>query len=107
MSVKGAGNPFPASLQRLIFDLLHRALRDENLLEVLDKVAGLSTHDVAQFRELLERTTLQSIIRMASEVTERLTFLDVLQQILYGEAYVHAAPYSIVLGYGQRGLVCV
>jgi hypothetical protein len=76
-------------LQRLIFDLLHRALRDENLLEVLDKVAGLSTHDVAQFRELLERTTLQSIIRMASEVTERLTFLDVLQQILYGEESKH------------------
>lgn len=78
-----------AKLQRLIFDLLHRALRDENLLEVLDKVAGLSTQDVAQFRELLERTTLQSIIRMASEVTERLTFLDVLQQIVYGEEAKH------------------
>lgn len=76
-------------LQRLIFDLLHRALRDENLLEVLDKVAGLSSQDVAHFRELLERTTLQSIIRMASEVTERLTFLDVLHQIVYGDEAKH------------------
>jgi hypothetical protein len=71
--------------QRLVFDLLHRALRDENLLQVLNRVAGLSVDDVAQFRDLLERTTLQSIIRLSSEVTERLTFLDVLKEVVYGE----------------------
>jgi hypothetical protein len=75
--------------QGLIFDLLHRALRDENLLEVLGKIADLSTQDVVQFRELLERTTLQSIIRLASEVTDRLTFLDVLNQIVYGDSAKH------------------
>ena len=54
-------------------------------MQVLNKVAGLSTDDMAQFRELLERTTLQSIIRLSSEVTERLTFLDVLKDVVYGE----------------------
>jgi Histidine kinase-, DNA gyrase B-, and HSP90-like ATPase len=77
-----------AKQQRLIFNLLHRALRDEDLLQVLNKVAGLSADDIAQFRELLERTTLQSIIRLSSEVTERLTFLDVLKDVVYGEGAV-------------------
>jgi hypothetical protein len=70
--------------QQLVFQLVHRALGDENLLTVLGQLATLSSEDMGRFRELLERTTLQSIIRLASEVTERLTFLDVLRLIVYG-----------------------
>jgi hypothetical protein len=75
--------------QHLVFDLLHRALKDEDLLQVLDQLATLSQEDMTQFRELLERTTLQAIIRLASEVTERLTFLDVLQDVVYGDLAKH------------------
>jgi hypothetical protein len=75
--------------QQLVFQLVYRALGDENLLSVLGKLATLSSEEMSQFREVLERTTLQSIIRLASAVTERLTFLEVLRTIVYGADAKH------------------
>jgi histidine kinase/DNA gyrase B/HSP90-like ATPase len=80
--------------QQLVFQLVHRALGDENLLNVLGQLATLSSEEMSQFRELLERTTLQSIIRLASAVTERLTFLDVIRQIVYGADAKHVLERS-------------
>jgi hypothetical protein len=75
--------------QEMVFGLLHRSLGNEHLLEVLDKVAALSDDEMREFREILERSTLQSIIRLASEVTERLLFLDVLDDLVYGDEAKH------------------
>jgi hypothetical protein len=75
--------------QHLVFELVHRALGDENLLHVLEQISTLSPADVEAFREVLERTTLQAIVRLSSEVTERLTFLDVLHKIVYGPESEH------------------
>jgi hypothetical protein len=75
--------------QDLVFGLLHRSLGNEHMLEVLGKVAALSDDEMKDFREVLERTTLQSIIRLASEVTERLVFLDVLHDLVYGTDAKH------------------
>jgi hypothetical protein len=71
--------------QEMVFGLLHRSLGNEHMLEVLGKVAALTDDEMRDFREVLERTTLQSIIRLATEVTDRLLFLDVLQDLVYGE----------------------
>jgi hypothetical protein len=48
-------------------------------------VASLSDDDVEKFRKVLERTTLTSIIRLSSEVTGRIDFLDVLHKLVYGD----------------------
>jgi hypothetical protein len=37
----------------------------------------------------LERTTLESIIKLSSEVTSRLAFLDILHQLVYGDLAKH------------------
>ncbi len=70
----------------VVFKLLNRALDDENLLGVLTEVAKLSPDDVAKFKDVLEHTALTSIIKLSSEVTDRLLFLDVLHNIVYGES---------------------
>ena len=75
--------------QEMVFGLLHRSLGNEHLLEVLDRVATLGDEEMRDFREVLERTTLQSIIRLASEATDRLVFLDVLHDLVYGEDARH------------------
>jgi hypothetical protein len=80
--------------QEMVFGLLHRSLGNEHLLEVLDKVAALSDDEMREFREVLERTTLQSIIRLASEVTERLIFLNVLEAMVYGDGARHVRERS-------------
>lgn len=70
--------------QELVFKLLKRSLENENLLEVLQEVAKLSDEDIERFRKVLARTTLESIIKLSSEVTNRLTFLDLLHILVYG-----------------------
>lgn len=75
--------------QEVVFRLLQRSLENENVLEVLHEVAKLSDKDMEMFREVLERTTLDSIIKLSSEVTNRLTFLDVLHEMVYGDESKH------------------
>lgn len=70
--------------QEIVFKLLKRSLENESLLEVLQEVAKLSDEDVERFRRVLARTTLESIIKLSSEVTNRLTFLDLLHILVYG-----------------------
>lgn len=71
--------------QAVIFRLLDRAMDNEDLLEILHEVANLSNADMEKLRRVLERTTLQSLIRLSSEVTARLEFLDVLHELVYGK----------------------
>jgi hypothetical protein len=68
-----------------IFLLLRRAFENENFLTVIEEVAALSDEDVEKFRQLLERTTLDSILRMSAEVTNRLNFLRILHELVYGD----------------------
>jgi hypothetical protein len=72
-----------------IFLLLRRAFENENFLTVIEEVASLSDEDIEKFRQLLERTTLDSIIRMSAEVTNRLNFLRVLHELVYGDFAKH------------------
>lgn len=75
--------------QAVVFRLLDRSLQNENLLEILHEVARLSDADMEKFRQVLERTTLDSIIRLSSEVTARLSFLNVLHELVYGDVSKH------------------
>jgi hypothetical protein len=75
--------------QAVVFKLLQRSLENENVVEVLEQVADLSDDDMAKFRRVLEHTTLDSIIKLSSEVTTRLTFLDVLHALTYGSIAKH------------------
>ncbi len=80
--------------QAIVFRLLDRSLSNENLLEILHEVAALSDEDMEKFRQVLERTTLDSIIRLSSEVTGRLAFLDVLHELVYGDVAKHVKERS-------------
>jgi hypothetical protein len=80
--------------QGVVFHLLKRALENQDLFAVLAEVADLSDEDVERFRKLLERTTLDSLIRLASEVTGRMTFLDFLHELVYGDAAKHVKERS-------------
>jgi hypothetical protein len=75
--------------QAVIFRLLKRAIENENLLEVLGEVANLSDADVLKFRNVLEKTTLDSILHLAGEVADRLEYLDVLHALVYGPVARH------------------
>ena len=71
--------------QAVVFKLLNRAMNNSNVLDVLTEVASLSDDDFHKFRRVLERTTLQQIIRLSDEVSRRLEFLNSLHEIVYGD----------------------
>jgi hypothetical protein len=71
--------------KKIVFKLLDRALVSQDVLQVLSEVAGLSDQEMEKFRKVLERVTLESIVRMTTVVTDRLQFLDVLHQLVYGQ----------------------
>jgi len=71
--------------QAAIFHLLNRSLENENLLDVLQQIASLSDEDIEKFKNVLEKTTIESIIRLSHEVTGRIEFLDFLHELVYGE----------------------
>lgn len=75
--------------QAVVFGLLRRVIADENLLPVLQEMLGLKPDEVEKFRQVLEHTTLSSIIKLSSVVTERRAFLDFLQEVVYGEPRKH------------------
>lgn len=68
-----------------VFKLLKRAMQNQNLFDVIEEVAALSDEDVAKFKELLKRTTLEAIIKMGNQVTDRLYFLEALHDLTYGD----------------------
>lgn len=74
----------PKKTQAVIFNLLNRAMSNSNILEVLSEVAKLSDEDFDKFRRVLEKTTLEQIIRLSDEITRRLEFLNSLHEITYG-----------------------
>lgn len=71
--------------QAVIFRLLNRAMSNANILEVLEEVAKLSDEDADKFRRVLEKTTLEQIIRLSDEVANRLSFLNSLHEMTYGD----------------------
>jgi hypothetical protein len=70
--------------QAVMFNLLNRSLENESLLEVLQQIAAVSDEDIEKFHQVLEKTTLESIIRLSHEVTTRLDFLSFLHELVYG-----------------------
>ena len=71
--------------QAIVFRLLQRSLDNDDILQVVQHLLDLDDAEVETFRKVLEHTRLGSIVKLASEVTNRLTFLEILHKLTYGE----------------------
>jgi hypothetical protein len=71
--------------QAVVFRLLRRALENEDLLEILGELIDVPDEQLARFRQVLSRTTIDSIVRLSTEVTNRLEYLHQLHHLIYGD----------------------
>jgi len=71
--------------RRFTFRLLSQAIKDnpESVRKIITEVLHLKKEDQDDLAELLEITTLSAIIRSSQEVTNRLNFLQGLEQLLF------------------------
>jgi hypothetical protein len=78
--------------KRLTFSLLKEALENDSssLRKILEEIIGLPPEKQVELAELLEDTSLSSIIDTMTEIRNRLTFINGLEQLIY-EPHVNKA----------------
>lgn len=75
--------------QKLTLQLLKQAITQNpsSLRKILRDVLDLTTEQQGELAELLEKTTLSAIINTTKIITDRLVFINGLEQILYDKYY--------------------
>ena len=84
-----ATNPANTKAQKLSFALLREALEEspDNVRKILTTVLDLPADKRNELADLLETTTLSSLITAAKLVTDRLTFLKALEIIIFDHKF--------------------
>ncbi|WP_176739774.1 ATP-binding protein [Micromonospora aurantiaca (nom. illeg.)] len=77
--------PKPAKHQKVTLALIREAVKHqpENVHQILDEVFRLNNEDKAELGRLLNRTTLSSMIKASSSVSDRLDFLAALSHMVF------------------------
>jgi len=73
---------------KLLFKLLKKVVeKEENIGKIISEVLELDETTSSKFVNLLDSTPLPSIITHLDEVVRKLTFLDVLEELVHDEKY--------------------
>ncbi|MDO6430585.1 ATP-binding protein [Flavitalea sp. BT771] len=72
-------------IRGLFYSLIDKALANGHVEEVFAKVAGLSDVNMQKFHQLLQQTELENIIAFSSAVAAKLSFIDFLYELTYGD----------------------
>jgi len=75
--------------RKIIYPLLDKAMANGDIKGILESIISLDDEKVKTFKELLEKSELAEIIRFTSELATKQTFLDFLNEIIYGEIGKH------------------
>jgi len=75
--------------RRLSLSLLQSAFQEnpDDALSILEKIQGLPSSKLEDFRDLLERTSLSHIVSASKEVADRIDLVHALREFLYSEEH--------------------
>ncbi len=76
-------------IRNFLYPLLDKAIGNGNIEFIFDKVLKLSKENIEKFHNLLQKTDLEDVVQFASQVSEKLEFLDFLHELTYGEISKH------------------
>ncbi|WP_395075854.1 ATP-binding protein [Flavobacterium sp.] len=72
-------------IRNFLYPLLNKAISDGNIEYLFSKILKLSDENLIKFNSLLQKTDLEDVIQFASQVSEKLEFLNFLHELTYGE----------------------
>jgi hypothetical protein len=72
-------------IRNFLYPLLDKAISDGNIEYLFSKILKLSDESLLKFNSLLQKTDLEDVIQFASQVSEKLEFLNFLHELTYGE----------------------
>lgn len=75
--------------RKIIYPLLDKAMANGDIVGILESIVSLDDEKVKMFKELLEKSELAEVIRFTSELATKQTFLDFLNEIIYGDIGKH------------------
>ncbi|MFV0170874.1 ATP-binding protein [Empedobacter falsenii] len=72
-------------IRNFLYPLLDKAISNGNIEYIFSKILKLSDENLQKFNSLLQKTELEDVIHFASQVSEKLEFLNFLHEIVYGD----------------------
>lgn len=72
-------------IRNFLYPLLDKAIGNGNIEFIFDKVLKLSDENIEKFHSLLQQTDLEDVVHFASQVSEKMEFLEFLHELTYGE----------------------
>ncbi|MBP1167633.1 arsenate reductase-like glutaredoxin family protein [Chryseobacterium sp. PvR013] len=72
-------------IRTFLYPLLDKTISNGNIEYIFSKILKLSDENLEKFNSLLQKTELEDVIHFASQVSEKLEFLNFLHEIIYGE----------------------
>lgn len=76
-------------IRSFLYPLLNRAIGDGHIAKIFEEVLKLNPTNTEKFHNLLLNTELESVVHFASEVSEKLQFLDFFYELNYGDISKH------------------
>ncbi|RYJ51337.1 hypothetical protein DR871_012980 [Flavobacterium petrolei] len=76
-------------IRNFLYPLLDKAISNGNIEYIFKKILKLSEENLEKFNSLLQKTDLEDVIHFASQVSEKLEFLNFLHELVYGEISKH------------------
>jgi len=77
------------SIRTFLFPLLDKTIGDGNIEYIFSKILDLSDENLTKFHGLLQKTDLENVIHFASQVSDKLEFLNFLHELIYGAIAKH------------------
>jgi len=71
-------------IRDFLYPLLDRAISSGYIEEIFKKIMKLSDENLEKFHALLDKTDMEDVVHFASQVSEKLEFLDFLHELTYG-----------------------
>ncbi len=71
-------------IRDFLYPLLDKAITNGYAEDIFRKILNLPSDGIEKFHSLLEKTDLSDVIYFASQVSEKLEFLDFLHELIYG-----------------------
>lgn len=72
-----------------LYPLLDKTISNGDIRYIFQKILKLDDETIKEFNTLLNRTNLEDVIHFASQVSEKIEFLNFLHEIIYGDISKH------------------
>lgn len=72
-------------IREFLYPLLDRAICNGNIEEIFKRILKLSDENAEKFHSLLQKTDLEDVVYFASQVADKMEFLEFLQELIYGD----------------------